>query len=145
MNTSKKRLSTKSKVIILIIAAIVLAALAFGINYLVGYFNYVKDVAAMQAQSVDLSTIEDGEYFGDCDIGLVRVKVRVVVKGQVITEVELLEHYNGRGESAEVLPGRILEEQRIDVDVISGATSSSNAILEAVYNALTGQRTIQQR
>lgn len=62
----------------------------------------------------------------------------------MITELELIEHYNDRGESANVLPQRMLDEQRIDVDGVSGATSSSKAIQEAVYNALTGKRTIRQ-
>ena len=55
-------------------------------------------------------------------------------------EVELLEHYNGRGEAANVMPSRMLEEQRIDVDTVFGATSSCKVIQQAVYNALAGER-----
>lgn len=137
-----RKLSKRTKIILIAIAAIVVIALAFGINYYITFLNYERDVAAIQVQHVDLSTIEDGEYFGDCNVDLIRVRVRVVVKDHAITELELLEHYNDRGADADVLPARMLEEQRVDVDAVSGATASSNVIREAVYNALTGGRTI---
>lgn len=55
-------------------------------------------------------------------------------------ELELLEHDNDRGEAANGMPSRMLEEQRIDVDTVSGAASSCRVIQQAVYNALTGER-----
>jgi len=58
------------------------------------------------------------------------------VKNHRITEIELLEHKNGRGAAAESLPDEIIREQRIDVDAVSGATSSSKVIQEAIYKAL---------
>lgn len=108
------------------------------------FLNYKRDVAAIKVQNVDLNTIADGEYFGDCSVDLVRANVRVVIRGHAITELELLEHYNDRGEAANVIPGNIIAEQRIDVDAVTGATSSSRVIQEAVYNALTGERTIRR-
>ena len=140
----KKKMSVKKKVILFSISGVALIALVFGINYYITFLNYERDVAAIQVQAVDLNTIEDGEYFGDCNVDFIRAKVHVVVKNHKITDLELLEHYNGRGEAADALPFRILEEQRIDVDVISGATASSHVIQEAVYNAITGERTIRK-
>ncbi len=134
-------MSDKVKVVLVVIGTV---ALALGINYYITFLNYEKDVAAIQVQSVDLNSIEDGEYFGDCNVDLVRARVRVLVENHVITELELLEHYNDRGAAADILPVRILEEQRVDVDAVSGATASSNVIREAVYNALTGNRTIRK-
>ena len=141
---SMKKMSKRTKIILAAIAVVVIGALAFGINYYITFLNYERDVAAIQVQNVDLSTIEDGEYFGDCNVDLVRARVRVVVENHVITELELVEHYNDRGAAADALPARILEEQRVDVDAVSGATASSNVIREAVYNALTGERTIRK-
>lgn len=143
INKSKK-VSKKMKIILAVVGVIVIGALVFGINYYITFLNYEKDVAAIQVQNVYLNTIEDGEYFGDCNVDLIRVQVRVVVEDHVITDLELVEHYNDRGDAANALPARILEEQRVDVDAISGATASSNVIQEAVYNALTGERTIRK-
>ena len=133
-----KNLSKRARIISLITVGVVIAALVFGIFYLSVVQNYKNGIAAIQVRDVDLSTVEDGEYFGDCDVGLVRANVRVVVSNHLITEIELLEHFNGRGETAEALPAIMIREQRIDVDAVSGATSSSKVIKEAVYNALTG-------
>ena len=143
MGTGKNASSKKGKrVLIAAICVVVVAVLAFGLWYFIVFNDYKKDVAAIRVQSIDLTTVKDGEYYGDCDVGLVGVKVRVVVKGGTIADLELVEHKNGRGESAEVLTERIIKEQRIDVDGVTGATASSNVIREAVYNALTGERTI---
>ena len=35
---------------------------------------------------------------------------------------------------------RIIEEQKIEVDAVSGATNSSTVIKKAVENALTGEK-----
>ena len=144
MNHSKKALSKKAKIVLFSAIILVVIALVVGIVYLVSYNSYKSTIAAIQIKDVDLSTIGDGEYFGDCDAGFVSAKVRVVVINHVITELELLKHQNGRGEAADALPETMLKEQRVDVDTITGATSSSNVIREAVYNALTGERTTEQ-
>ena len=139
MSNLWKKLSKRARIISLITAGVIIAALVFGFVYMSGVQKYKKDVAALQVRNVDLSAIEDGEYFGDCDVGMVRASVRVVVLNHLITEIELLEHYNDRGGAAESLPASMIREQRVDVDAVSGATSSSKVIQEAVYNALTGK------
>jgi uncharacterized protein with FMN-binding domain len=85
-----------------------------------------------------LKQLPDGAYEGECTPGkLLSVRVKVTVQdGQIIT-VELLEHINGRGKGAEVLTTRVVLEQSLDLDTVTGATQSSKAILKAVENALT--------
>ena len=139
-----KNLTKGRKLLLCGTLLILIAAIGFGLNYWFTYTAYKQDVKAIQVQNIDLSTIADGEYYGDCDVDFVRARVRVVVKDHWMTELEMLEHYNDRGAAANDLPNRILEQQRIDVDAVSGATSSSKVIQEAVYNALTGERTIRQ-
>ena len=70
----------------------------------------------------------------------VYAKVEVTVQNGVITNIDILEHKNGRGSSAEVVVDRIVEEQKIEVDAVSGATNSSTVIKKAVENALTGEK-----
>jgi uncharacterized protein with FMN-binding domain len=48
-----------------------------------------------------------------------------------------LEHRNGQGKPAEALTSRIVEQQSVELDVVSGATYSSMVILKAVELALT--------
>ncbi len=52
----------------------------------------------------------------------VYAKVEVTVQNGVITNIDILEHKNGRGSNAEVVVDRIVEEQKIEVDAGSGAT-----------------------
>jgi uncharacterized protein with FMN-binding domain len=139
-----KNISKRTKFLLCGVLLALIVAIGFGLNNLFTFLAYERDVKAIQVQNVDLSTIADGEYYGDCNVDFVRARVRVVVKDHQIIELELVEHYNDRGAAANDLPNRILEQQRIDVDAISGATSSSKVIQEAVYNALTGERTIRK-
>lgn len=138
MGTTKEKAPGRRKTIIIVVVGIVVIALAVGGYLLNTLVTYRRNVAAMQIRSVDLTAIDDGEYFGESDVGLVSAKVRVVVENHRISSIELIEHNNGRGAPAEVIPDRIVEEQRIDVDAISGATASSNVIRAAVYDALAG-------
>lgn len=133
------------KLVIWFIILFVLIAVVRGHSYFSSVENYKRNVQALQVQNVDFSGIPDGEYLGDCDVNFVRARVSVVIKDHAIQHIALLEHHHERGAAAEVLPSKIVSEQRIDVDVISGATSSSKVIQEAVYNALTGKRTIESQ
>lgn len=100
-------------------------------------------LAQIQVEDVNLAEVEDGEYLGECNIGkFVGTKVKVTVKDHAIRQVELVEHRNGRGEKAEILPRKIVESQRIRQDVISGATISSKAILKAVESALRAEQLV---
>lgn len=114
-------------------AAALLTTLAGGL-YLRQVADYKRQVAAIQITEVDLSTVEDGEYIGECDVGMVSAKV--MVEAHEIIAVELLEHQNGRGVPAEVIPAEIVRRQKVDVDAVSGATNSSQVIKKAVENAL---------
>ena len=69
----------------------------------------------------------------------VYAKVQVTVRNGAITAIDIREHKNGRGEPAELVADRMIQEQKIDVDIVSGATSSSIVIKKAVENALRGR------
>lgn len=49
----------------------------------------------------------------------------------------LIQHDHGRGAKAEAVIDTIIDKNTLDVDVVSGATMSSTAILKAIENALT--------
>jgi uncharacterized protein with FMN-binding domain len=123
--------------------AVVLGCAAY---YAYIFVRYKDDIERLKTQTaaVDLAGIADGSYFGDCNVDFIRASVRVDMAGGRIVAVYLLEHYNDRGAPANVIPQKIVAAQRIGVDVVTGATASSKVIQEAVYNALTGKRTIRE-
>ena len=85
---------------------------------------------------VNLTGISDGTYTGDCSIDFLYAKVAVVVRNQRIEKIEILEHNKGLGGKAEGLVDDVLKTQSLSVDIVSGATMSSKAILKAIENAL---------
>lgn len=87
-------------------------------------------------EEVDLNSIEDGTYEGNYGSFPVSAMVEVTVKNHRITEVELVDHSNGKGLPAEVLPEKVVESQCVKVDTVSGATYSSRVILKAIETAL---------
>lgn len=97
----------------------------------------MKSYNDMDYTKLDLKKVEDGTYTGFEDGGMVKVKVNVTVANHIITNIDILEHDNGRGEPAENIIDDIVKQNSVDVDGVSGATLSSNVIKTAVYNALT--------
>ncbi len=87
--------------------------------------------------SFDLTAISDGIYEGECDNGLVYVKVEVEIQNHDIAGVQILEHRNGMGQPAEAITQAVVNSQSLEVDAVSGATMSSQTILKAVENALS--------
>jgi uncharacterized protein with FMN-binding domain len=93
--------------------------------------QYVSD------SSFDLTALADGTFEGQCDNGLVFVRVEVDVQNHTIVNVRILEHRNGKGEPAEQIADSVTRSQSIEVDAVSGATYSSQTILKAIENALS--------
>lgn len=87
--------------------------------------------------SFDLTALSNGIYEGECDNGLVFVKVEVNVQNNTISNVHILEHRNGMGQAAESIVNSVISNQSVEVDMVSGATFSSQTILKAIENALS--------
>jgi uncharacterized protein with FMN-binding domain len=84
---------------------------------------------------IDFSTVEDGEYQGKYSAFPVSVTVDVSVIDHRITKIKIIEHNNGQGGDAEAIIEEIIRVQSLDVDVISGATYSSQVIKLAIADA----------
>ena len=85
------------------------------------------------------SLYEDGTYTGSGTGFRGTTNVSVTVEGGYITDITIVSYqddtpYFNRAQSS-VLPD-IIDTQGIDVDTVSGATFSSNGIIEAVADAL---------
>lgn len=98
--------------------------------------NSVKKAKYLSITTPNLTNISDGEYIGEYSITPVHVKVNVTVINHEIASIEILEHDNGLGSSAENIINNIVNTQSLEVDAISGATVSSKCILKAVENAI---------
>jgi uncharacterized protein with FMN-binding domain len=95
--------------------------------------------AAIQAEMPELRNKTDGTYRGAYDLSGTPVKVTLDVRLQNahITGIEIVKHScSPIGKKAEKITDRIIEEQSLQIDAVSGATGSSKAILKAVEDAL---------
>ena len=115
------------------------------------YFLYVLAIALlcvscntsqykeMQVSLPDISAKTDGTYRGEVDFKgtPISVIVDVILDNHAITTINIIKHTcSPIGKKAEVVVDKIIETQSLDVDVVSGATVSSKAILKAVEEAL---------
>jgi uncharacterized protein with FMN-binding domain len=102
----------------------------------------MSDLLETEVPDVNLAMVPDGTYRGEYDAFAVKVIVRVIVQGGVVSDIVLEEHRNGQGSSGEQIMANILEDQSLEIDTIAGATYSSKAILLAVADALIHQNEI---
>ena len=121
----------KTKIISAAFLSITLAAF-----FLAAACVNLKDIVAV---TPDLNTVADGTYRGSSKVGPVRVTLDVTVTNNAISSIDIIRHFNGRGKKAEAIVPGVIEAQSLAVDVVSGATASSKAILKAVENALAGK------
>ena len=122
------------KRIVLILLVIIL--LGFVGGKIVSH-KIVSHAESLSVEEIDLSKVKDGKYLGHYEISPVKVSVETLIHNGKITEINLVEHFNGKGVSAEKIIDYIIEKQSLKVDCISGATVSSVAIKKAVEDSLT--------
>ena len=127
---------SKKKVVLLVIMLLLLIGLVWGIIYLKSVSDYKQAVKETTFEEINISDISDGVYIGEYDVNFIYARVEVTVQNGEITNINILEHRHERGKAAEVITDSIVDEQKIDVDAISGATNSSTVIKKAVENAL---------
>ena len=127
---------SKKKIILIAIMLLLLVGLVWGIIYLKSVADYKQAVKETTFEEINILDITDGVYIGEYDVNFIYAKVEVTVQNGEITNISILEHRNERGKAAEAITNKIVDEQKIDVDAISGATNSSTVIKKAVENAL---------
>ena len=133
-----------------IVAAAVTVAMAYSAVSVVEKDNAAREKAAKEAQAIgaEVSTdsLKDGEYEGTATGYGGPLTVRITVKGgkltdiKVVSQTETPEYFN----RAKAVIGKILSSGNVNVDSVSGATISSNAIKKAVADALQKAGSKQQ-
>lgn len=86
--------------------------------------------------------LADGVYKGSATGFSGPVTVAVTIMDKEITSIDILSSTDDEAffNRAKGVIERIISSQSFDVDVVSGATYSSNGIIKAVKNALTGEK-----
>ena len=119
---------SKKKTVLFVIMFLFLVGFVLGILYLKSVADYRQAVRETTFEDINISDIPDGVYVGEYDVDFIYAKVEVTVQNGEITNINILEHRNERGKTAEVIADSIVDEQKINVNAISGATNSSTVI-----------------
>lgn len=94
------------------------------------------------AESVELDDVADGTYAGTATGHNAPLDVEVTVEGGEIVAVTVLNHEETDGladPALEGIPEAIVDSNSTEVEVVSGATITSEAIVTAVNTALAGE------
>ncbi|HPZ62594.1 MAG TPA: FMN-binding protein [Halanaerobiales bacterium] len=99
-----------------------------------------REIASVVYADINMDLVANGTYIGETKVGPVFVKLEVTVQDKVINNIEIIEHQKGLGGKAESIIEEIIAKNSYDVEAISGATVSSEAIKSAVNKALKRAR-----
>lgn len=124
-------------IITLIIIVVLAAAGGIGWSFL---SKEHREAKSLPLNAVNFSKLNDGTYIGTYAGGMYKWRVnevRVTVSSGKVIQIEPLKGVEDQGNgSTKMLYDRVLENQSLQVDTISGATLTSKAYLQAIENAL---------
>ena len=101
-----------------------------------------EETKAEEVQAKGSFDLADGIYKGTGTGYAGEISVAVTIKEKQITAIDILSTSDDAAffNRAKSVIDRIIAGQTLEVDVVSGATYSSNGIISAVKNALTGEK-----
>ena len=115
--------------------------------YKVSSFTYAQEVDSIivnsSSISLDSGNFKDGVYVGEGTGYKSIIKVKLKIKNGKMEDVKVISHDETNSYAkipVEVIPNKILDSQSTNVDVITGATWTSNGIIDSVNNALNKSR-----
>ena len=132
------------------VAVTVTVVMAYSAVTVIQKSNAATEKAVKESQAIgsEVSTdsLKDGEYEGTATGYGGPLTVRITIKGGKLTDIKVVSHtetpeYFSR---ASAVIGKILNSGNVNVDSVSGATISSNAIKKAVADALRKAGSKQQ-
>jgi len=97
----------------------------------------LENVKSLSIQGIAVNSIKDGTYTGSYKAGRFSNQVAVTVTNQKIVEIKALKNVTfQQPDLTEQLFQRIIKNQSLQIDMVSGATVTSKAYLKAIENAL---------
>ncbi|TCK92838.1 uncharacterized protein with FMN-binding domain [Natranaerovirga hydrolytica] len=119
---------------ILITIVIILGIGIGGVFYLARGLETVQEE---EVKDIEVLQLEEGTYYGRYDQGRWRNEVEVTILDNKIIDINFVEDVVFKDESVQnQLIQKVIEEQSVLVDTISGATVTSKAYLKSIENAL---------
>jgi uncharacterized protein with FMN-binding domain len=125
------------KVILVVLTVLILIIAAF-----LTWVLYGKEATRnMTIGEINLSTVSDGTYSGQYKKGRFTYSVDTIVKDHKISDIKVLD--DGPIDFGKVnseIIGKVKDKQSLEVDVVSGASVTSKALLKAIENSLKSDK-----
>ncbi|HSW35182.1 MAG TPA: FMN-binding protein [Candidatus Limnocylindrales bacterium] len=99
-----------------------------------------ENFLGMAEEALDITAVLDGVYQGSASGTMGDLVVEVEVLTGKIVRIDVLQQYETPTffvETYPLIPNRIIEEQRLDIDTRTGATLSAERLINAIRDALT--------
>ncbi|MFO7887768.1 MAG: FMN-binding protein [Eubacteriales bacterium] len=127
-------MNKKLKIIITAVVVII-GIILFVLFYLT---RGLQEGENIDVNDVDLSYLEDdGFYTGKFKFGRWSNEAKVTIENKKIVDIEFTDDITlSQNEVKEEIIKKIIDEQKIKVDVVSSATVTSKAYMKSVENAL---------
>jgi len=119
-------------IIVLAVVVVIVGAMAAGL------FGGMGAIRRLPTPEVDLAAVADGAYRGVFSLGRWKYEVEAAVKDH---RIESLRRLNAPDDTVTAaIIERILAEQSVSIDTVSGASINTKALALAVEDALAGER-----
>ena len=126
----------KKKIIIGVVAFLGVVVLVFAYNF----GQMIREIARVMDAPLaehDLSRVADGAYAGKTTYMGSAFEVEVKVKDHRVTGIDVLKDDDSEyANNAAAVLANVVEKQTLEVDAVSGATTTSKVLLNAVNDAL---------
>ncbi len=131
---TKKKLSKVYLNSVIIVGVVIFLAIC-------GSILYFNNKEIKPNENTITNTLKDGTFTGNAEGFMGNIEVEVLVKHGKITEINIINSSDDKAflnKASEGIIEKIINEQNTNVDVVSGATYSSNGIINAIKDALKG-------
>jgi uncharacterized protein with FMN-binding domain len=98
----------------------------------------ITEAAKLPFYNVELSTVEDGEYYGKTYTTFLHLQLKVFVQNHTITNIEVIEAEGIDSETAKPILKEMINQNKVVVPAIKGAELGSLVYISCVDGALYG-------
>jgi uncharacterized protein with FMN-binding domain len=136
----KRRKKGKLIMIILFIVVVILLAMGGAMLFTAGERKEGKN---LPIETIDFKNLNDGTYIGTYEGGKYKWRaneVQVTISSGKVTDIMILKDKIKNSPYTDGIYDKIIKDQTLQVDTVSGATITSKAYLKAVEDALMKAR-----
>ncbi len=124
------------RIILLVLVSMIIIVAIFGGIY---SWLFTSSIGKININEVDIATLPDGTYHGSYKKYHVSVEVVVTIEDHQVAGIEIINDVWNKQVIAEVL-NKVVQEQSLQVELVSGASANQKVALKAVEEALTENR-----